>query len=168
MNNEFASKELPPEQKRPGFLSALCIIVFIFAGWSLISNLMDAMSPPDPEEIEMGMTEAMDQIESLNSDLSEDMMEGIMHVMIRLVEETRPIALLKAFSAILALAGAFMIWKLKRQGFHLYVIGGLIWAFAPMIFVGANVVTWISAVVYGFVVLVFTIMFYLNRKYMVN
>jgi hypothetical protein len=167
MSTEFASKELPPEG-RPGFLSALCIIIFIFAGWSLIGNLIEAAAPPDPAEVDVQLEETMDKVEALGTDISEEMLESIRVITLMMVENARPIALLKALAAVLALAGAYMMWKLKKQGFHLYVIGGILWAFAPMIFIGANMITWIYAVMYGFIVLIFSIMFAVNRKYMIN
>jgi hypothetical protein len=157
----------PVQEGRPTFLTVLCVLIFIFCGWSALSNFMEAASPPDPELVEQQIEESMERFGSFGGGAdTEEVMDMVREVTMQMVEKARPIAILKGLAALLAIAGAWLMWNLRRQGFHLYVVAGIIWAFAPMFFIGGNMVTWISAVIYGFVVLVFSIMFALNLKYM--
>jgi hypothetical protein len=56
---------------------------------------------------------------------------------------------------------------MRRKGFHIYLVSAIVWAFAPMFLAGANTVTWIYAILYGLVVLVFTLILAAERKHMV-
>ncbi len=165
-DTEYAMDPAQPSG-RPAFLTVLCVLIFVFCGWAAISNFMEAASPPYAVMVQEQMEQAMGQFGSFGGDAdSEAMLASITETMMRMVEQARPIAILKGLAALLALLGAWFMWNMRKLGFHLYVVAGILWSFAPMFFLGANMVTWVIALMYGFACLVFTIMFASNLKVM--
>lgn len=152
----------PPKEGPSTLLKVLCIIVFITAGLALVSNVSEALSPPTAEQTEEaweksvsmwggGMDEADEQ--------TQEVFERSRQAMVDMGAHATPIGWTKALGCALALLGAWSMWRLRRVGFHLYIVGGVLWSCAPIFVVGANLVTWSFVLAYGFVCLVFTILF---------
>lgn len=121
-------------------------------------NVTEALNPVDPRVA----MEALDaNLESFGTGLDADggaALERLRDAYARIAENTTTIAVVKAFTCLLAMAGAWLLLRLQRNGFHLYVVAGLLWCFAPMLVTGGNMLTWGLAFLYGFVCLVFTVL----------
>ena len=113
-------EQLSPNQKRPRFLAVLCILTFIWSGLTMFSSvtlylLFDQFkaffsSHPDLPYFASQMDfKAIFQINKLFF-----LFQGV-------------------FSG-LAVAGAFLMWNLRKTGFHLYIIAQLGLVFIPKLF----------------------------------
>ena len=142
MENPF-SVEKPV---RPTFLTVLCILTFIGSGWGLINNLFQLVMFT-PERL-------VAQISSIMSSSLEVLQTTIMH--------GKAIYSLAALCAVISLIGAFMMYKLKRNGFYLYAIAQIGQLFILPIYSGWNSVVLISMAMSGFLALVFIILYGLN------
>lgn len=154
----FNATDDPSSAAPSTLLKTLCYIIIGTCGLALLMNVTEAMAPPDAQAA-MDMLES--NLERFGSSLDQEgaaALDGLREAYRRIVESTAAIALVKALSCALAMVGAWFMLRLRRNGFHLYVVAGLIWCFAPMLLTGGNVLTWGLAFLYGFVCLVFTVL----------
>ena len=131
--------------KRPVFLTVICILSFIGAGFGIIGyvTIMTAMGAA---QAALGSMEAL---EGVSAAAAAGPSAGM----------TWAYIIVGFLTTIVALFGVIKMWKLKKQGFMLYA--------------GAQVVSIIMGIVYsgfgigGMVIpVVFIVMFYLNLKHM--
>ena len=155
--------------KRTTTVTVLCILIFVFGGIALISNLAEWMNPPSVEDAEEQLDRSMKMMEGFLSSMpdSEEAIETSRHMTLAMTEHAGTIAMLKFFTTLGALFGAVLLWRMRSVGFHVYLISAILWAFAPMFIIGSNFMTWSMAVMYGIVVLIFALLFNAQRKYMV-
>ncbi|GHV72260.1 hypothetical protein FACS1894201_00470 [Bacteroidia bacterium] len=122
MENPFKESTLP---QRSGPLTLLCVLTFIGSGFTLLSNAIPAFF------YDTMMSTALDATDMLESEQlsalveqSVTMMEkaGIFFFIVNM--------LLNGVS----LLGAIGMWKVKTQGFQLYVVAQLLLLLVPMTF----------------------------------
>ena len=142
---------------RPQFLTVLCILTYIGVGIGIIGSIvgwwgmhiMESMmngSTPMPEGTDLssmpGMEEAMSKMKYMNVNLS----AGIIGCLICLI-------------------GALQMWRLKKMGFYIYLLGEV----TPMI---VSVAVMGSAAVEGWAILsaiipvIFIVLYTLNLKHL--
>jgi hypothetical protein len=104
-------------EKRPNLLTILCILTFIYSGLGAVSNLMvfiffDASMKFAAELVKAFKLPGMD-----------------------LFLNARPVYFAATASInALAVAGAVMMWQLKKLGFHIYTVSQILVILAPMYF----------------------------------
>ena len=99
------------ENKRPGFLTLLCVLTFIWSGFSLLSNLLVPVFAPTLLEM---MRNSAASMPAGTLDVYEQMLNI-------------PIwqFYLLAFFCATSIIGAVYMLQMKRIGFHIYVISQL-------------------------------------------
>ena len=158
MENPF-SAERPV---RPTFLTVLCILTFIGSGWGLISNLFQlAMFTPERLVAQIQQITTMAGAEAQPSWVS-SLMTSSLEVLQTTIMHGKAIYSLAALCSVDSLIGAFMMYKLKRNGFYLYVIAQIGQLFILPVYSGWNSVVLISMAMSGFWALVFIILYALN------
>jgi len=70
-------------------------------------------------------------------------------------------------ASILTLLGAIMMWKLRKIGFWIYVLGTVIGIVAPLIIYSGNLLGAISAIGIGFFGILFVVLYAINKKQLV-
>lgn len=103
------------QKKRPVFITVLCILTFVSCGFTFISALWRLASGNNTEE-SMAKLKSMPQFQD---GISEKMAEGIE----KMTEWQSTADLLALGNVALCLAGALLMWKLRKSGFYLYVVG---------------------------------------------
>lgn len=163
------SVEIDSTNKRPTFLTVLCLITFVVSGYNLIMSivglftsqtfdsgqmeeatrqLQDAMAGADPE-MRTYLINALDAMQAM-------MQTGIDHAL--------TLSLAEIVAASLSILGAFWMFKLRKKGFYTYIIAKIIGVAVPLAIFGFNILT---GALYGFVALmgiVFIILYSINRK----
>ena len=158
MENPF-SVEKPV---RPTFLTVLCILTFIGSGWGLINNLFQlVMFTPERLVAQIQQITNMAGAEAQPSWFS-SIMSSSLEVLQTTIMHGKAIYSLAALCAVISLIGAFMMYKLKRNGFYLYTIAQIGQLFILPIYSGWNSVVLISMAMSGFLALVFIILYGLN------
>ena len=154
------------ENERPTFLTVLCIITFVFSGFLLISTLYGLITYD-----ELAQQEAFEQtivsMEELGGDLP-GLDENIRDLEVFNKEQMDNNATLQAISLIsilLSLFGAFMMYQLKKLGFHLYLGSKVIGLIPLTIFTLSTAVFWAYGIFLLFT-LAFIIMYSRNLKFM--
>lgn len=131
--------------KRPVFLTVLCILSFIAAGFAILGYIT-AITLMGAATAALG---AMEGMEGMGEITSTGPSAGM----------TWAYIIVGFVTTIVALLGVIKMWKLKKQGFMMYA--------------GASVVSMIMGIVYsGFgiaaviIPIAFIVMYYLNVKHM--
>ncbi len=158
MENPF-SVEKPV---RPTFLTVLCILTFIGSGWNLISNLFQlAMFTPERLVAQIQQITSMAGGE-VQPSWAASIMSSSLEVLQTTIMHGKAIYSLAALCAVISLIGAIMMYKLKRNGFYLYVIAQVGQLFILPIYSGWNSVVMISMAMGGVFTLLFIILYGLN------
>jgi hypothetical protein len=100
------------ENKRPGFLTFLCILTFIGSGLSLLTQLLMPVTAPMTLEYMQGTSFAD--------------MPGVLDAYEQLVAMPVWQFYMMAFFYATSLIGAIYMLKMKRIGFHIYAISQLL------------------------------------------
>ncbi|MBE0650819.1 MAG: hypothetical protein IH595_08250 [Bacteroidales bacterium] len=108
-------------QKRPVLLTLLCILTFIGGGMTLFSNTVIYLM--------------FDQFKNLFASHPNMEFLGTKMDFAFVFNLNKLYFLSQGIFSGLALAGAFLMWNLKKIGFHLYVLSQLILLIIPEIFI---------------------------------
>ena len=156
--------------KRPTFLTVLCILSFIGGAWGIIGGVMNMSAGAGTEalsEMSTQMEEAKAQMgDDAASGVAGSMMDAAADVAMKAAANAKQIGISNIVLAIISLLGVWMMWNLKKNGFYLYTlatIGGLL---VPLIFLGVNLVSILSVGVGGLIGVVFIILYGMNLKHM--
>lgn len=145
------------EQKRPQFLTVLCIltyigvglgVIFSILGWWIINKMMPAM-------------EGMEGMESYSE--MEGMMSEATLAAIKWIDVTTVVSIA---GCLLCLLGALQMWKLKKVGFYIYLVGELGPVIISAILLGSVAFSEWSMIVGAVIALLFVILYALNLKHM--
>ena len=113
--------QMEPRQERPLFLSVLCILTFIGSGLTLFSNTVIYLM--------------FDQFKSFFSSHPDMTFMGTKMDFSFIFHLNALFFLSQSIFSGLAIAGAFLMWNLKKTGFHLYVVAQLILLIIPKLFI---------------------------------
>lgn len=116
MENSF--EEEKQVAKRPAFLTVLCILTFIGAGFSILSELVVLFLPSSFMD---GMSSQF--AEMLGEEKAEEIVTSF-----TLASKLAPYQLILS---ILSLTGAIMMFQLKRMGFYLYTLAQVLLVVLP-------------------------------------
>lgn len=116
------------DDKRPTFLTVLCILTFIGSGFGILSGLISFTGLNDIEE-------AMNNARAQAADpVSQTILEEIDVAGMQKIQTWANI--LGLLASVLCLAGALIMWRLKKFGFILYVAGHAATIFGAYIALG--------------------------------
>lgn len=131
--------------KRPQTLSLLCVLTFIGSGVSLFSSLFVAAAyeviPLVIEEAKMPEAEQMLDL---------------------MLVAGRPFFIYMAILYAISLAGAIMMWRLRKTGFHLYTTSQLLMLILPLVVIDNYQLPWTSVLL----TVTFILAYGMNLKFM--
>lgn len=128
----FESIDNPTSHKapRPTFLTVLCILSFIFIGFSFAFGLVGLFGGPLSEEQmleqKVELTKSADEMRSLEMDSFAEMMEKIQRMSESINTNFYASSILQVLVMGLGLYGVLLMWKGKKLGFHLYIAYSLL------------------------------------------
>ncbi len=129
--------EEPPKISRPATLTVLCIISFIGSGLAFFTYSMVAMS----------YSEFMTAIDRANLDMPQ----------IELIRNaSKGFFISGAFLYGASLIGVYLMWKLKKPGFHFYTASQVLIAFQPWLFLHLEVFPYLSLISSGIFILLYS------------
>lgn len=134
MENIEIDKIGQDKQQRPSMLLVLCILTIINNGFSILSGMM--------YYVLYNKLPAM--LETFSETISEKMLEingneNIFEEAVNLIINTpRIYYLLLVLVAVLAIVGAVYMLKLKKLGFHFYIVSQILVLALPMIFISVK------------------------------
>lgn len=129
-NTEGESKnQFNPSNKRPVSLTIICILTFIASGFSALSNLSWGILYDTFSEILL----------SNDSPMMQQMAETILAT-------SRSMFFVDFFLYLGSIAGAILMFNLKKNGFHIYVVANVLLALTPAFFVEGQGINFYSLV----------------------
>lgn len=144
--------------KRPQFLTVLCILTYIGVGigvigsiigwWSMraMSAMMDASSGM-AEEMDLsafpGMEEAMAQMKYINV--------------------TTAVGII---GSLICLVGALQMWKLKKIGYYIYVVGEVVPFIVSAVLMGGSAFGTMAIIMGAIIPITFIVLYTLNLKHL--
>ena len=123
-NLENEQPLLPTPVKRPSGLTFICILTFVFSGLMFISSSFDSIYYNYlPEFIKSS------SVSTLISGI-----EGLAETMKAMMEVNIWYYIFNAILFGISLAGAFLMFRLKKVGFHLYTVSQILLLIVPLIY----------------------------------
>lgn len=123
------TNQLNQPNKRPVSLIILCILTFIASGFSALSNLLWGVLYDTFSEILL----------SNDSPMMQQMAETILAT-------SRSMFFVDFFLYLGSITGAILMFNLKKNGFHIYVVANLLLALTPAFFVDGQGINFYSLV----------------------
>lgn len=155
--------------QRPTFLTVLCIIGFILAAWSLVSNARTGFTNKPQEDLERTMVEMEEAREEMGSDAPQfavDMLDGAVLIGEKTVEQATPLGITGIILALLSLFGLWLMWNQRKIGFWLYLTALVLGLASTFYFLGSSMVVIFAVGFMAFVSLILIILFAVNLKHM--
>lgn len=164
--------ETEPES-RPSFLTWLCILTFIGSGWAIISSVYTYVAAKKYANIfseEKPLRNDSTYVDSTGAVHNERKVfsEKIKASFSKILDKTnlRNLAFGNLIAALFTLAGALLMWRLKRTGFYIYIIGVIIGLAVPFYLFGNDMIAVGATAFNNFFGLVFIALYALNLKAM--
>lgn len=167
----------PEPERRPTFLTVLCILTFIGSGWAIVSAIWsyttaeeivkvinvqkldksnDSLHIVDSARLEREKNSDGDMIGRKFRIAAEKMMT---------VENIHKKSIGDLIAGLFTLGGAILMWFQRRAGFYLYIAGVLIGIALPFYLYGNDLVTVGIASFGAFFGLLFIVLYALNLKW---
>ena len=159
---------------RPTLLTVLCILTFIGSAWLIVSNVWSYSTASQSARMfsSAGLNRMNDSTLQKDSVLKGDRKnrspfgEKMMLSLSKMLtaENIRKSAIANIISGFFTLLGAFLMWRLRRNGFYLYVAGVIIGLLVPFYLYGNNLLAIGVSSFSSFFGLVFIALYALNLK----
>ncbi len=118
------------EEKRPTFLTVLCILTFINIGINRLTLLFQlAVGPSTEEEMlaeRVELTKSASQMEDAGMDGIAGMMDQLMAMTAEIQESFYLAMSVSLVIYLVGLFGALKMWQGKKIGFHFYIVYSLL------------------------------------------
>ncbi|MEO8765191.1 MAG: hypothetical protein ABI416_12925 [Ginsengibacter sp.] len=167
--------EFEPEQRlRPTLLTVLCILTFIGSGWAILSSVwgytraaqtVSMFSASTHNKIQpdsMLQTDSAARSGKRGAEFGQKMMVSVSRIMT--AENIRKSAIGAIIAGIFTLAGAFLMWRQRRTGFYIYLLGIIIGIIFPFYLYGNNLLAVGISSFSNFFGLLFVALYALNIK----
>ncbi|MDO9373022.1 MAG: hypothetical protein V4725_01445 [Bacteroidota bacterium] len=155
---------------RPIFLTVLCILTFIGSAYYLATGMFQVFTAEKQAQLMVATRDktTADIEKSGKDDAGTQIAGKVMNSMGAMTAENiRNSGIAASVSALFCFLGAFMMWKLKKTGFYIYIVGTVIGIVAPFLIYGSgNMVAIFQSVFSGFVGIVFIVLYGVNVKHM--
>lgn len=169
-NNHFMNLDESKIQKeRPTFLTVLCVITFIVSGLWFLSSFYSAVTydqVAQEEALEVGIVafeEALAQ--QPENPLGSKMMDSMIEMGQETLIHHNLINWATVLSALLSLIGAYLMFTMKKIGFHVYLVSKIV-GLLPLTVLTFNFMVGATYITMGVFTLAFVIMYAVNLKHM--
>ena len=167
--NEFEQEP----RLRPTLLTVLCILTFIGSGWTIVSSvwgystasqtvrMFSSTGMGRPNDSTLGKDSVMTGTgHRKRSPFGEKMMISVSKIMTE--DNIRKSAIGAIISGLFTLLGALLMWRLRRNGFYLYIMGIIVGLVVPFYLYGNNLIAIGMSSFSSFFGLVFIALYALN------
>lgn len=156
--------------QRSTFLTVLCILTFLGSGYSLVTNISNYLNADVSSSfVQQSLDETQSKLEkNLEGDeKSDEIANKVISDASKLAtpESLKKSALYSILANVLTLAGALLMFMLRKPGFWLYVAGTLVSIIAPLVIYGTgNLLGLGMTVIFSFFGILFVVLYALNLK----
>lgn len=122
LGNENAYNNEP----RPVFLKVLCILSYVFIGYSLLENVLKLVSGPASKDQmqaqKVQLLKSVDQFKEMDADFAVDLFQKLIIMIESINANFYLFCLTGIIYTVIGFIGVYMMWNAKKKGFHLYII----------------------------------------------
>lgn len=155
---------------RPLFITVLCILTFVGSGLGLINGVYQYITAEKAaSQMAIQKKQAAEDIKRSGKNDAETRFAGKMVASIGSLKasDVKKGGLLAVLAAVFCITGAFMMWRLRKTGYFVYIIGILTGIISPFIVFGStNLAAILGSTMVGFIGIVFIILYGVNVKHM--
>ena len=157
-------------KKRPDFLTVICILTFIGSGFGIINNVTNYLNADVLTEIgKQAIDQNREKVDSESSGegkkLADQMMSGASAMMDK--KKLKQNYLLTVLSNIMTLAGALLMFRLRKSGYWLYVAGIVVLVATPLVIFGTgNLLSMSITMLFAVIGILFIILYSLQLKHL--
>lgn len=126
VENTFTTDMMEP--KRPQLLTVICVLTFIMCGLTFLGGIWNIFQS-SPEK----MAESIEQMRAVSPEMADQMEQQLIEMQESTYAQVAPY--INFIYILLSFLGAFMMWKLKKKGFYIYLVGELL-PYVGLIFSG--------------------------------
>jgi hypothetical protein len=156
--------------KKYSFLMVLCILTFVGSGYGVIGGVIGLFTAKNTEKQMAKMDQDINQVLN-NSDIkpddkkvvefAKDFTKGMTKGLTKENQQKQNIGNIVA--SIFCLLGAFLMWRLSKKGFYLYLLGTIIGIAVPLVVYGmSNLLGMIFVIVSALIGILFVILYSVN------
>ena len=156
--------ELNITNERPSFLTVLCIITFIVSGFMLLYAIFGTLTYNEAavrDALEVQLVEIEESPELAGNPMAKSIADGLITTTQEEIANHSILTVIRFFTILLSLLGAFMMYNLKKIGFHVYTASKIIGVAPLLIYTPTMVVTMLYSFI-GVLSLVFIILYWVN------
>lgn len=157
-------------ERRPVFLSVLCVLSYVWIGISALGPLVSLITGPQSEE---QMLEGKAALYQSATQMKEQHMDGFARVMRQLADMSEVlnnnhylVQLVTLIVLGVGLFGVIQMWKQKKIGFHLYIVYSLLGSAQIYFFVKPELVPTFMIVFNLILSGLFVLLYGLNLKHL--
>jgi len=159
------------DQKRPTFLTVLCILTFAVSAYYLFDGTATIFVSKSFDSTQWhammeGVDEALQDADPNTAKLLESFMGSLSKTIEKSIENANLLGFITIAIALLSAYGAYLMYKLNRKGFTVYVGAKILGIVIPLIILGFNMVTGFAYGFAAFIGMIFVILYGVNRKHM--
>jgi hypothetical protein len=151
-------------QPRPVLLTVLCVLTFIGSGFGVFANLVAMFASPFLEFIQPSMIE--ETFSHLGNNPGDQFVKQALDMALLVLDNFLAITLSKFIFYALSLAGAIMMFQMRKIGFYLYIVAQIGFLFIGPIFLGWNVFVSSAMFFSGFFSVLFIALYGINVRYL--
>ena len=157
-------------KKRPDFLTVICILTFIGSGFGIINNVTNYLNADVLTEMgKQAIDQTREKVDSESSGegkkLADQMMSGASAMMDK--KKLKQNYLLTVLSNIMTLAGALLMFRLRKSGYWLYVAGIVVLVATPVVIFGTgNLLSMSITMLFAAIGILFIILYSLQLRHL--
>jgi hypothetical protein len=168
MDSLNSNNELGQQPKRSQFLTVLCILTFVFTGFSFLTSIIGFVSgPASPEmmaEQHVQMAEQITKLQEVHADSFVFMFQQLQQMMDDVNNHFYLALSMKIIWVLVGAFGAFQMWNGKKLGFHIYIIYSLLEIAQMYLFTSPSNIPMLVIVYYIIISGIFIILYSRNLK----
>jgi len=153
-----------PYKDRPTFLTVLCILTFIGSGMNIMGSIFMVAFSSFIKEIDISSVNVT--LNNLSGEVPQQIIENLLDIVKAFVSNGTIIALSNLILYSLSLAGAILMFQMKRTGFYLYTIAQIALLFVAPVFLCWNFFIAFGLLVNASFAILFIILYFINFKHL--
>lgn len=157
-------------KERPTFLKTLCILTFIYSSFTIVTNIINVINPDRVYKMISSKKKAIGDSATFKAGPRDADTKLSKRIELTLSdfspEKIKQSAIGSIIVSLLCLAGALLMWRLKRYGYYIYIVGTIAGVALPYYLFGNNFIGVFSTASAGFFGLLFIIFYGMNLKSM--
>lgn len=155
---------------RTEFLTILCVLTFIGSGTLILSGInnyreAELSTALMREQMQKSKAEVKSSTNKEGAEMAESLINKALDV--TNPEKTKQYSIATIIGNAITLLGGILMFRLRKNGFWVYVAGTLALVAAPLVIFGSgNFLSYGMSAIFGLIGLVFVILYARNLKYM--